>query len=811
MVWQSLRLSLIRGVALSLLMLAGMAQASAAQNQNLTGDVTDPAHAAVVDAQVTLTSNANRSTRNAVTNQAGTYTFTSVPAGAYTLTVEASHFARYENAALVVDASHNLTVNVTLRMSAISQSVTVRDDSESLQEVSTLDKTGTSLEDLPVSVQVISNQVLSEQGATMLRQGVMNASGVNYGGQDSKGFYDHFLIRGLNATVYSDGFSDGDQLGGVSHSLNGVERVEILEGPGSALFGSGAPGGTISIMHYMPSSTPHYGASLQGGSFGTVSNNDYLTGPVGNWAGPGAMNYRVDATFAHAEGFRDLSSHDYELRPSLEWQSSRHLTDFAVDGRHIHETPDSYGLIYLNGSPITNVPITAKYSTPFATAAEPFVRPTLSDIWTVGGFLAISNRFSYLHRQLNSLGNGDSTSTKVSAGQVVGRQLRRQNDTDNSYDYQFEPVWQFATGGVHHTLLTGFEYLGQTLATSRNTADLPNIPDAFAPVPPETSTAGLTFLCDAKHSCDDDRLRADYFSLYATDQADLTRRLIVRAGVREDWLNTSLKPLISVPGRFGTDGQPLLAGVADSRHDAPTSWNAGVLYKAASMVIPYFGASSSHLANFNSESTQNGVGAPEAALQYEAGIKFPLFANRIALNTAAFNVDRNNVAALVTINGAETIVFDSQRTRGFETSFDGKATDQWHILANVTTQNAVITDNPQGVTSEGHHPQGAPANMANLWSTYDFSPSGIHGFNVGAGLNYMAKTYSDITNANFIPSYVIGNATLGYDRERWGLRVNVDNFTDRRYFAAANAAGAYVGNPVSVYGQVTWSLSPRTR
>lgn len=394
----------------------------------------------------------------------------------------------------------------------------------------------------------------------------------------------------------------------------------------------------------------------------------------------------------------------------------------------------------------------------------------------------------------------------MSDGEVVGRQLRQQDDTDNSYDYQFEPVWKFSTGTIRHTLLTGFEYLRQTLATTRTTADLPNIPDAFHPVPPETSTAELTFLCDAKHSCDDDHLLANYYSVYATDQVDVTSRLKLRGGVRGDWFNTSLTPLITVPGRFGTNGQPLLAGVQDSRHNAPASWSAGVLYKIAPTVIPYFGASTSHLVNFNSENTQNGVGTPESALQYEAGIKFPFFHNRIALHTAAFNVARNNVATLVTINSVETIVFDSQRTRGFEASFDGKATEQWHILANVTTQNAVIIDNPQGVTSVGNHPQGAPANMANLWSTYDFSMAGIRGFKVGAGLNYMAKSYSDITNVNSIPSFVIGNATFAFEKETWTFRLSVDNFTDRRYFVAANATGAYVGNPASVYGQVTLNL-----
>lgn len=147
-------------------------------------------------------------------------------------------------------------------------------------QVTGISKTGTKLEDLPANIQVIPHQVLQEQGDTRLSQSLYNASGVNVGGQDSKGFYDTFLIRGLNAQVYEDGFSDGDQLGGISHSLNGVQSIEILEGPGSALFGSGPPGGTINIVHYTPSPDFHFGASVQAGSFGTVSNSDYITGPT---------------------------------------------------------------------------------------------------------------------------------------------------------------------------------------------------------------------------------------------------------------------------------------------------------------------------------------------------------------------------------------------------------------------------------------------------------------------------------------------------------------------------------------------------
>jgi iron complex outermembrane receptor protein len=87
---------------------------------------------------------------------------------------------------------------------------------------------------------------------------------------------------------------------------------------------------------------------VQAGSFGTVVNNDYVTGPT---TLPG-LSYRVDGTFSHSDGFRDLASHDYEVLPQLQYKWAGHTTNVAVDIRQIKETPDSYGIIYFNGSPL---------------------------------------------------------------------------------------------------------------------------------------------------------------------------------------------------------------------------------------------------------------------------------------------------------------------------------------------------------------------------------------------------------------------------------------------------------------------------
>jgi iron complex outermembrane recepter protein len=113
-----------------------------------------------------------------------------------------------------------------------------------------------------------------------------------------------------------------------------------------------------------------------------------------------------------------------------------------------------------------------------------------------------------------------------------------------------------------------------------------------------------------------------------------------------------------------------------------------------------------------------------------------------------------------------------------------------------------VTASPQTViqsTALDHAPQGVPRYLANLWTTYDFSIAGIHGFQAGIGVNYQDKSYSDTTNTNSIPAATVLNAELAYLSPTWDVVLNVKNLTNARYFVAANAAGAYVADPLSAY------------
>jgi iron complex outermembrane recepter protein len=500
--------------------------AAIAQSAGIRGSILDPSGAAIAGAHISLS---GRGTGPATASDAaGNYQFSSLMPGTYTLTIDAPGFGHYENTSIHVSRDGVLDWPVRLALQSASQSITVQGDGERFEQVPAVGKTGTMLQDIPQSIVVISHQLSDSQGDLVLQDTVRNASGVIQGGTDGFGFADRFQIRALEARIYNDGFSYGDERNGIPHSLNGVERVEILEGPGSSLFGSGPPGGTINLVHYTPSPSFGGGAQFQTGSFGLYSGSAYLMGP----AGVHGLDYRIDSLTQRKDGFRALSGSDYELRPVLGFTTSNNVLLLVGDGRYLQATPDPAGLIYYNHTPIAVVPRETKYSTPFGFGNQSIGRFTGSDVWQAKPFVTVNNRLSYMYRNLSILRNGDGGS--IVGSSFTGRQLRNQHDVVNDLDYEGEPVWSFRTGSVHHTLLTGVEIQHQTVVANRSTADLNNIVNIFAPIVPETSTAGLVFLRDAKHSGFLDQLHATYEGLYATDQVELTSRWKLRIGGRQD-------------------------------------------------------------------------------------------------------------------------------------------------------------------------------------------------------------------------------------------------------------------------------------
>ena len=677
-------------------------------------------------------------------------------------------------------------------------------------EAAGVDKTGTSLFDTPRSIQIVPRELIDQQGGTQLRDTLRNVSGLAQGGQFSFGFYDRFVSRGLNVTFLNDGLPDTtSDLGGYVHSLTGVERVEVLKGPGSALFGTSQPGGTINLVHYRPTDKASASASLQYGSFDTITANGSLNGALG-----GGVDARVDGQFQRSDGFRGTRSRSGEVYGSLGLHPANHDILARFEYHRIEVRPDAIGLPFSppsgTGLP-ANVDINNRYYTPFAYADQSIKRAFLSDAWTVNDSLTVNLRTAYTDRDVDLARNAGGRLTAAgSTYSLTGRQLRQQQDNIHDFVFQAEPTWKFAAGSMPVTLLAGFEYRNVSATTRRSTADLPAIADIYHPVTLETSLAALTFLCDKSHSCNDAKVDGRFYGLYGTAQIDLTSRLKLRLSGREDWFRTSAEGRSVIPTNPGSEHPcdppqattcPFVPGQPVVRNDDRFEWDVGAVYQIADSFALFGGYSSNSYPIFNTEEPQSIGQVPEKGTQVEAGLRFRQ-GSWLSLSSSLFRTTRKNVYTILLVpdpNGPGSIdvsqVF-SYRVKGWETDLSLRPTAAWNINANFTLQDPVLVDYPQNPGQIGNRVPSVPKQIGNAWTSYDIAlPDKVGSLQLAAGLRYRGDYFGDTGQTRLLPGATMVDLSAALLNGPLTIRGGVSNIGDKRNYdyAAGVGSGAIPG------------------
>jgi len=681
-----------------------------------------------------------------------------------------------------------------------------------LEATVSVDKTGTPIQDVPRSIQVVPRDLIDAQGATRLRDTLSNVSGLSQGGQFAFGFYDRFVIRGLNASFLNDGLPDGtSDLGGYVHSLTGVERVEILKGPGSALYGSAQPGGTINLVHFRPSHTPSLSLSEQYGSHATTTTDASLSGPT-----PIAhLDARLDGEYQRSDGFRDQRSETAEVYGTLGFHPTSHDVLLRFEYHHLENRPDAIGLPFSppsgTGLPL-NVPATNRYYTPFAFADQDIKRTFLSDAWRLNDQLVVHLRTAYSERDVDLARNAGGRLTAAGATfSLTGRQLRAQTDHIHDFVAQAEPTWTFSTGTIAHTLVTGAEVRQIGSRTVRSTADLPNIADIYNPVIPETSLAALTFRCDATHSCNSAELIARFHGLYAIDQIDLSDRLKLRLSARENWFRTSAEGLAVIPSNPGSQHPcvpaqvnpcPFVPGQPVEWSDQSFSWDAGAVYFLTDGVSVFGGYANTVYPIFNTEEPQSVGQLPETGTQPEVGLRVR-HGSWLSLSSTLYQTTRKNVFTLLLVpnpSGPGNIdvaqVF-SYRIKGWETDLNLRPTSHWNVIANLAFQDSSITDYPQTPAFVGNRVPSVPSMLANLWTSYDIAvPHPIDQLQFALGGRYRNLEYPDAGQTRQLPGATLYDLTVAVPNKRWTLRAGVQNLFDRAHYthSAGTGTGAVPGD-----------------
>lgn len=658
--------------------------------------------------------------------------------------------------------------------------VVVRADAE--KRGVTASKTSTPLKDIPASVVVVPQAVVKQQGTTAsVDTAIRNVSGVTQSSSSNYGFFNNYLIRGLNMNFLRDGTPDASTVNGYSRSLLNVDRVEVLKGPGSSLYGTGSPGGSVNLVTKAPQASPAYEFEQSAGSFETYQTAFDLTGPVGS----DGLLYRFDGGYYTTGGFRGLERESVEALPSVVWKpTDAHTVRVDFDYRDLEVVSDTYGIPFRGTSnfqpnELLNVPREFRYYTPFSSTDQEIFRLAVLDEAQAGDTVLVRQNFVVQDRDLYLLRNAGGT---IAAGSSVmtGRSLREQTDHVTDYLYQLEPVVDFETWGMHHKMLNGFEVQYHDLAAARRTAALPNILDVFNPVVPETSYGQLNFANNFERY-----IEALYLSLYTQDQIDVTDRLKVRVGGRAD--------------RFDTGVESVLNSVTEDRQDTVYSGQAGAVYELLPWNSVYGGIGTSQLAILSTESA-GPLGKPENSEQIEIGDRASFFDDRVHVNVALYQVTRENF--LVTI-GTETVPVGEQETRGIDVDVDGEVVPGWNLYFNYAFQDAELVSVP-GVAPGvgGNRPTGIPVHSGGFFSTYEFQDGPLKGFGFGGGLQYRGPVYVNQQNTSEVPDYWLGDLVFFYRRDSLEVQINVANVGDATYYRNGVNSGALPGDPLSVLGTV---------
>ncbi len=658
-------------------------------------------------------------------------------------------------------------------------------------------KTDTPLRDIPASVAVVPEKLLKEQGAVTMNDAMRNVSSVQPVMGGGYGFANNYTSRGLGLSFLRDDMPDGPTQNGYFRTMHDIDRIEVLKGPGSALFGSAGPGGSINLVTKKPQDNFNLSGGATFGSFGTGNGHIDLTGPMLNKA----VASRLIVDGEHTDGFRGLKRDIVEVSPSLAWHIADNKTlSIDFDHRDAKITPDNYGIVFDGQGKLANVSREARYYTPFNYTNQEINRVGITHDWAISDALGLRSALIYEDRELNLLRNaGGNASTPVVGGAFGARNLRQQSDDAGYLTFQNELTWKVTTGIIKHTVLSGLEYKNSDMDTVRVGFNLPSIANILNPVIPETSLAALK--SDAAQGFNR-RITGDTVSLYAQEQMAFGEQFKVRTGLRDDIVSYQDN------GRQGTTTRSI-----ESDQNLVTGSIGGV-YQPTPWLAFYTGYSRGAFVNLATESPAVSL-KPETSDQVEVGTKATLFDDKLDLNLALFDTERENY--FVTLPGALFATPDGKdQTRGLEMDFGIHPLVGWNITgnavwmdpkvkSNVLASNALFGVNNQSIA--GTRPTGVSKETFSIWNSYQIQSGFAQGLGFGLGVTHKSDAYADSLNLLKVPSYTTLDAAISYRQPRWEAVVNLKNLTDANYYTNPTFTGALPGEPLSVYGSLRFNFN----
>ena len=649
-------------------------------------------------------------------------------------------------------------------------------------------KSGINLHDMPSSIQVVKPEIIQQQGITNMTDALRNVSGIQ---PADGGMANDFRARGLGVTFFRDNIFDGNAQNSYYRSLVDVQEIEVQKGPGSALFGSSAPGASINLVTKKPQRDFALNTGASYGSFATRNAFADVTGEIAKGAA-GRLIVNTEAS----NGYRGLDRELIEILPSISFDLAENRTLLMdVDYRKSQITPDNYGIPFNFNRNIANVDIKNRYYTPFANVEQTVVRSSAEHDWHINDALQMKTTLVFDTRDLDILRNVRGNAQNA-AGRLIRRSLRQQFDDADYLTLQNELLWDVKTGDVAHKVLAGLAYSNMRIDTLRNGLQLQSITNINNPVVPETSIVGLPR--DESRSFDR-KIKSDTYSIYVQDQMTLNPQWKLRAGLRNDHVNASDKGIEGTLGYRNIHyNKDLLSG------------SLGLVYQPKSQISFYGNYSKGAFNNINTKVSQIST-QPETARQFEIGSKFTsAFAD---VNVAIFHIKRDNY--LFDLPEAENTNDGKDTSRGIEFDialrpFAGLTLSGNAVFLDAEVKTDVLANlNALGISDQSTkntEPVGVSRRVYSAWANYALQ--NLPGLTFGLGATHRSSTYADALNQYQVPSFIVLDASARYkftdNYANWTIGLFVKNLTNKEYFTTTTNIGAVPGDERSALLNISY-------
>lgn len=664
-------------------------------------------------------------------------------------------------------------------------------------------KSATDIAEVPQSVSVIGREEIDAQGAQKADEALRYTAGVfaQPFGPDSDTNW--IYIRGFDATqtgVYMDGLQlFGYGFGGFYVDSFGLERIEVLKGPASVLYGGGNPGGLVNYV----SKRPTFERKRYVESGVNDAGNVYLGFDIGDVTSNGAVSYRINGKVAGGDTYSDnQDGWRGFISPSITWKADEQTSlTILANYSHIDENHNGGSFLPYEGTVVDRIAGGVNYGRirPDFNPTEPSIDLYEREQGSIGYEFEHTFDNQWTFRSNARLSAADISEVSVYPnGWANDNELARINfghDTTATtflIDNQIEGKVQ--TGGIEHTILAGVDYKYYNIDHVQGTAlfgTTPNI-NPFDPVYGLPLTDRVSYL--------DQDLTQSQLGIYAQDQLRFGNGWLATLNGRYDrgWLEAENRPNFYTPPGTDPDDYDTSVGKVSGR--------AGLAYEFANGLTPY--ASVATFFNPIIGTLSDGtLFEPEEGVQYEVGVKYaPTFIDGL-FTLSVFDLTRENVpVAHPTIPFAQ-IQTGEVRSRGIELEGKVNVTEDLRLTAALTAYDLQITKDTNAAVV-GNTPFLVPEVMASASVDYTFRGAGWYdGISVGAGVRYLGSSWADRENTLKVPATTLVDAKIGYKADNWGVDLNVTNLFDEIYVPGCqgvNTCSYGEGRSFKLKAHMTW-------